>query len=83
MRVKTYCGRRTLAGKRFQSPGPIFRHLRLKYSSDALEDKVIVQLDGRDSVGIEWTTHVAKFVRPFLEWADSAADEGSHQVLAA
>ena len=48
-----------------------------------LENKIIIELDHRNSVGIERTTHVTELVRAKLERADSAVDECGHQILTA
>ena len=71
-----------LAGERLQSLGPVLRHLCLKDSPDALEDKIIIKLHRGDSIGIKGTAHIAELMRAFLEWADPAADKGGHQILA-
>ena len=71
-----------LAGERLQSPGPVLRHLRLKDSPDALEDKIIIELHRGDSIGIKGTAHIAELMRALLKRVDPAADEGGHQILA-
>ena len=43
---------------------------------------IVVELNRRNSVGIERATHVTKFVSAKLERANSAVDECGHQILA-
>ena len=69
-------------GERLQSPGPILWHLRLKDSSDTLGNKLIVELNCGESVGIKGTAHIAEIMRALLKRADPAADEGGRQILA-
>ena len=64
-----------------QSPFPFLRHISLEDSSDTFVNVIIVELNRRNLVGIERTTHVTKLVRAKLKRADSAADECGHQIL--